>query len=460
MPTRKTPAPTSSASDAENKIEIGSVGLNQYGGTIHEEKLRQLAQPSQRALIYREMSDNDPVIGAVMFVVDMLLRQMEWTVEPFDAAVPADEELSKFIESCIDDIDGTFTDFVSEALSFLTFGWSWHEIVFKKRSGLQDQDYSVGEDGSFIWLPRDPMAPPSSKYKDGRIGWHKFASRAQETLLRWEFDSRGDLTGFTQLAPPTWKNVTIPLAKSLHFRTTSVKGNPEAKSILRNAYRPYYFKKVIEEIQAIGIERDLTGLPVLEVPDEIMRDRSTLPAHLVSLRNDLETMVRNIRRGTQEGVLLPQSYDPVTNQAKFKLSLLSTGGQRQFDIIKVMEYYDQRMAVMALADFVLLGHERVGSFALADAKTDVFAMAVKTWADVIAAQFNDRAIPQLLRVNGLDATRPPRLVHSEIQKVDLDKLGLYVLRLSQAGMPVFPNPSLEDRLLNEADLPGGAEETM
>ena len=38
----------------------------------------------------------------------------------------------------MDDMQSTWTDTVSEILSFLTYGWSYHEIVYKRRSGEQE----------------------------------------------------------------------------------------------------------------------------------------------------------------------------------------------------------------------------------------------------------------------------------------------------------------------------------
>ncbi|MGI6498023.1 MAG: hypothetical protein ACOX0U_04265 [Oscillospiraceae bacterium] len=51
------------------------------------------------------------------------------------------------------------------------------------------------------------------------------------------------------------------------FRTKSRKGSPEGRSILRNAYRSWYFKRRIQEIEGIGIERDLAGFPTLTAPE-------------------------------------------------------------------------------------------------------------------------------------------------------------------------------------------------
>lgn len=133
-------------------------------------------------------------------------------------------------------------------MSFLTFGWSFHEIVYKRRAGNS----------------RDPRL--NSKYTDGLIGWQKLPIRSQETLFRWEYDDHDNLTGMTQLPPPKYVMATIPIDKALHFRTKSRKNNPEGRSILRSAYRAWYFKRRIQEIEGVGIERDLAGLPTLTAP--------------------------------------------------------------------------------------------------------------------------------------------------------------------------------------------------
>lgn len=70
--------------------------------------------------------------------------------------------------------------------------------------------------------------------------------------------------------PISWHEMDrIPMSKAMLFRTESVKDNPEGRSILRNAYRSWYFKRRIQEIEAIGIERDLAGLPVIHAPERL-----------------------------------------------------------------------------------------------------------------------------------------------------------------------------------------------
>ena len=90
--------------------------------------------------------------------------------------------------------------------------------------------------------------------------------RAQETLFRWVFDGTGGIKAMVQMAPPGYTQRVIPIEKSLLFRTGHPQGQPRGLAILRNAYRPWFFKKRLEEFEAIGVERDLAGMPVARCP--------------------------------------------------------------------------------------------------------------------------------------------------------------------------------------------------
>ena len=110
--------------------------------------------------------------------------------------------------------------------------------------------------------------------------------------------------GLVQMPPPDYGLIEIPVEKLLLFRTKSRKGNPEGRSILRNAYRDWYFKRRIQEIEGIGIERDLAGFPVLTAP-ESMDIWNTEDAEMVAARAQAERIVQNIRRDSLEGLVMP-----------------------------------------------------------------------------------------------------------------------------------------------------------
>lgn len=417
--------------------EIGSSGLKAYGGYVYEEFLPQLT--GDKALkTYREMKDNDPVVAAILFAVDMLIRQVDWHVEPASSSAD-DLEKAKFLDQCINDMTVTWKDVVSEALTMLPYGWSFMEIVYKKRDGYQ------GEGGD------------SSNFDDGRIGWKKFAHRPQDSLYRWAFDETGGTRAMLQTTQPDYRIATIPIEKGLLFRTVSSKNNPSGRSILRGAYRPWYFKKRIEEIEAIGIERDLAGLPIAMVDPALLRADASDDDK--ALLNSIKELVVNVRRDQQEGVIFPMSYD-ANGQPLFQFQLMTSGGSRQFSIESVIDRYSKQIAMTVMADFIFLGHQGTGSYALSSDKTSLFAKSLGVWLDVIQDTFNRYAVPRLMRVNGMEADAFPRMVHGDIETPNLMELSDYVTKLAGIGINLLPDERMESYLRGVAHLPQKTDELI
>ena len=403
--------------------EYGKTGLYRFNtGWIYEEFLKEL-QGRRGVEVYKEMSENDDVIGAILFASEMLMRQSDWNIQEA-GATQQDREAAEFVRSCMDDMEETWSDFISEVLSFLTYGWSYHEIVYKRRMGNT----------------KNPET--HSKYSDGLIGWRKLPVRSQDTLWEWKYDECDNLIGLVQCAPPRYEQVFIPLEKALHFKTKSRKNNPEGRSILRNSYRDWYFKRRIQEMEGIGIERDLAGLPVLTAPENVDIWSEDCKEELAKA----ESIVRSVRRDEREGIVLGNGW---------QFTLTSTGGRRQFDTNQIIERYDTRMAMTVLADFVLLGHQNVGSFALSSDKTELFSVALGAFLDLICEVFNKQAIPRLIDLNGAHfagITGYPALIHGDIETQDLSKLGEFVSRMVGIGA-ITPDEHMEDYLRMAASLP-------
>ena len=115
------------------KGEIGRIGQFRYSGIIYEEYLPELLG-KKGVEVYKEMSDNDDTIGAILFVIEMLMRQCTFTIES-GGDTAKDKEAAEFVKSCMNDMQSSWGDTISEIVSFLTYGWSYHEIVYKRRMG-------------------------------------------------------------------------------------------------------------------------------------------------------------------------------------------------------------------------------------------------------------------------------------------------------------------------------------
>ena len=382
---------------------------------------------------YTEMVDNDATIGGVWFAIEMLMRNATFQVEPSGKS-EKDKEAAAFIESCMNDMEETWPEFLSECLSFLIYGWSYHEICYKRRMGKTNSPIT------------------KSKYSDGLVGWRKLPIRAQDTLFGWEYkDKTDDLVGMTQQPPPDYEKVTIPIEKALHFKTRSRKNNPEGRSIFRTAYRAWYVKKRLEEIEGYGMERDLAGFPVLYGPAGVdIFDPND--EEMIQMRAYAESLVSGIRRDALEGVVLNGG---TPDSPGWKLELLASSGKRQFDTNAIIERWDKRIATTVLADFIMLGQQQVGSFALADNKTKIFALAIGAYLEVICEVFNNQAIPRLIDMNGdhfKGITDYPRMTHGDIEDADLEQLSAYIEKMVGVGL-LTPDEELEKMVRRAGNLP-------
>lgn len=419
--------------------ELGVTGLNRFGTEVAEEWLRELSGP-RGVKVYREMSDNCATIGAVLFTIKSFCRSVKWYMEPGGLST-GDKEVSDFVDSCRNDMSHSWQALISQILSaMLPYGFAYHELVYKQRMGQKQNDGSK-----------------RSKFDDGHIGWRKMPVRAASSLFGWQWAQDGSLQGMYQQGPPNYNVTFIPLQKALLFRTDEDLDNPEGRSILRTAYKAWFFKTHIEEFEAIGVERDSVGMPIFWAPANITNPAIGDTA-AVAARDAARKLVKGLKRDDQEGILMPLVYDK-EGRKLYDLTLLAGQTRQPVNAEQIIQRYDTRIAQTALAEFIMLGVQRSGgSFALSEDKTDYFSLAMTGLLDEIAEVFNSHAIPRLLALNPHQFDNFPLLKHSDVKRVDPGRLANVIRLLTGSGMKF--TPELETWVLNALGMPeskGGAE---
>lgn len=424
--------------------EIGVSGLKAFSGYINEEYLHELQ--GQKAIKAYNTMGHDPIVAAVLQAITLILRAVDWRIEPADdgSDVQNDhsaqaEKEAEFAQQLLDDMSHTWEDTVGEICSMLQYGWSYLEIVLKTRNG-PDQD-----DGA-----------RRSKYDDGRIGIRKLPLRSQDSLYRWQLQTDGGVDGMWQQSPQGGPQLFIPIQRALLFRTTSKKNSPEGVSILRASYRPWYVKRGIEDHEAIGIERELAGLPVVKIPKKYLAPNAA-PAD-IAFMNKMTALARDVKMNSQAGVVLPSEtfVNPDgtwSSVPMVSLELLSSGSsKRGIDTDPVVKRYNRLIAMAALADFLTLGDEK-GSFALSQNKSELFLRACKAYLDQIGSVINRFLFPRMFSYNGIAHELLPTAKPGRLSPVNLAELGNYIAQLASAGAPLFPNQDLSDHLADVAGLP-------
>ena len=419
--------------DWDLTAELGATGLRQWSGIVREELLPKLVG-IQGILTYREMSDNDPIIGASLTTMDLVARRTGWRIDPAGDE-PEDLKAAAYLESIRHDMAHTWPDHISEALTMLVYGWSLFEIVYKKRTGPN----------------KDPHL--NSRFDDGLIGVRKLAIRAQDTLFRWQFDGSGGIQAMIQRPPPDYYERVVPIDKSLLYRVAMRKNNPEGKSPLRSCYRSWFMLKRIQEFEAVGIERDLAGIPCVGIPAQIIN--STNPKDQAAFAQ-WKKMVVNLRNDEQAGIVYGMQYDQAGHPL-VDIKLLTTGGRKQFDTNAIVERYEKRITMALLTDFLFLGlsgaRARTGSYNLGESKLGTFTSALSAYLDVIENVLNRYLVPRLFELNGWRLDHLPEFKHEPVENPNLQELGAFIQALANAGMPMFPDEDLEAYLRRLASLP-------
>ena len=429
---------TKSLSKTESMKILGVAGQNVHNGNFRADEFLRDIKGRDAVKKFREMRDNDSTIGAVMYAVEQMLRDVDIKVTAADDSEEAKAE-KEFVEQVLSDMDHTLDDHIAEALSFLSYGFSWFEVVYKRRNGL-DQN------------PKN-----RSKYSDGRMGIRKLACRSPWTIDKFDVDQKtGDILGIYQNTSYFGGSNYIPTRKSVYYRTTTINGDPSGRSILRNAYTAYTYLNNMQSIEAVGVERELAGIPVARVPAEYLSPDAT--EGQVAFRNELQSILRDVKFNEQGYIILPSDTYPdkdgaPTGERLVDVELMSSSGTRNIDIDPIIRRYQHDIARSVLSEFIMLGGGSNGSYALSKSKTDLFLRALESYITQLVDVLNKQLILPLWEINSLDVKLMPKLEAGDVAPHDLKELGAYLRNLNGANINLAEQPDIVSALLHNAELP-------
>ena len=425
-------------SQTESTAILGVSGENTINGQIRSDEFLPELRGKKAIRKYREMRDNDSTIGAVMYATEQVLRDVDLKVCPINDSEEAKRE-ADFVESVLCDMDHTLDDHIAEALSCLSYGFAWFEVVYKRRVG-----------------PTQSNDKKRSKYTDGRMGVRKIAMRAPWTVSRFDVDNKtGDIQGVYQDGgyAGTTKHY-IPSRKSLYYRTTSLNGDPSGRSILRNAYTSYEYLNNLQAIEAIAVERELAGIPVARIPSEYLSPDAT--SSQVQFKSNLEQILRDVKFNEQGYIITPSDTYPdkdgsPTNIRLVDVELMSSSGSRNIDIDPIVKRYQHDIARSVLSEFLMLGSQG-GSYALSKSKTDLFLRALESYIQQIVDVLNKQLVERLWELNGLDYSLMPTIEAGDVAPHDLREIAGFLRNLNGADISVSDHPEVIQNLMDIADL--------
>jgi hypothetical protein len=145
--------------------EIGVAGVSLVGGYVVDPIARFRHLSGQRLRWeYERVAETDPGVAACETAVALVCRSVKWRLDPSKARPDGDAQAqaeAEFVTGCLlDDMSHAFGDAVSDALTMTKHGFSFLEVVYKRRLGPDQTDPAK-----------------RSRFTDGRIGIRKLAGR-------------------------------------------------------------------------------------------------------------------------------------------------------------------------------------------------------------------------------------------------------------------------------------------
>ena len=397
---------------------IGFSGLQMFDGITTDEIHKELQWPYS-AKTFKKMTYNT-AINSSLTLYENLISKVNWRVVPPQEATEEEKNQTKFINECLEDMDTPFRQVIKDCLSSNVYGFAVLEKVFRRRNKNS-----------------------GSIYSDNKIALKKLALRNAESIEKFIFDEEGNeilgvkqtIVGgnYSRYVARAGTQVVIPRSKLMHVVTGRNYGDPYGKSPLRDVYVAWRYMEVLSELEAVSVQKDLSGIPVIKIPASYLSADAS-PEQKAIYQNFCN-MGRNLQVGSQTVVVLPSNVDEATRTPLFDVSLLSNeGGKKNFDLNEIKNFYQNQIYTGLSSDVLILGSNGVGSFALGQIKNSLTGSAVESMLDNIVDSFNRDVIRHLYELNGFDVTRACKLDYENLHSTDLETTSKYYQRIASVGL--------------------------
>ena len=335
----------------------------------------------QMLRVFKEMEDGDTTFDVALRAAKVPIQGATFFVQSFDAK-PENKEIAEFVKFNI--FEGTSRPFVlvlEDILRMFNDGFAAIEQVWETRE----------------WAPRRAGAN-SKKYTMLK----NLAPRPALTISEIKYDDTGGPVSIVQQAvraDNSVEEVEIKIDKLLLFTFQGLGGDLLGKPLGRTAYQPWYFKKELYKIDAIGHERNRLGVPNWGLAEGFSKKDAQAAFEQVT----------NIRMNEKTGVVRPPGHT-------FEFTRMEN---QPTNIMDSIEHHDAKILLNVMAQFLLLGLTAGGGRATSGSQVDMFQKAMKYIANYICGIFNLYLIPKLVGYNYKTSEFPQMRVRNVGETKDL-----------------------------------------
>lgn len=401
--------------------QLGASGQTMYATLNLREYLPEL-MGMESVRVYDKMRRSDAQVRATLRLVKTPIIAAQWYIQP---ASDSDEDarVAEFVDWNLQtQLGRPLIRFLWEALLMLDFGF----YVFEKNWEVQ------------TWTPEAKGA------RERSVVTLSLAPRHPLSIQQFDYDSAGHVKDLVHRRVDGVTGAmtlpTIPASKLMIFTLDEEAEDPTGMSILRSAYKHWYYKENLYKVDAIQKERHGIGIPKIKLPigytDEDKR-----------FANE---MGQNLRTNEKAFITLPPGWDVEMLQINTQL----------VNALASAEHHDLMIARNVLGQFINLGSTTSGSRALGGSQMEIFVKSLSYVADIVRGEFNTSAIPELVRFNFPDVAHYPKLMVRRIGETqDLRALSAGVRNLIESNV-ITPDPGLEKWMRETLDFPEPPKDVM
>lgn len=344
----------------------------------------------QSIQIFDEMRKSDATTIAVLRAIKNPLLSAKWQIQAWGEETK-DIEIWDFVRrNLFENIK--FKRFLREAFAALDFGFYYFEKNFKVVDGMIEWKE---------FAPRIPKAHDTweikgKPWRDWHPAWitQIVNSNDEETNQNWKRNSSWVLmSSFRE----------IPWEKLILFTIDQEWNNFEGVSVLRSAYKHYFYKNLSYKVQSISNERFGVWIPIWKTDQVVSSGK----------KNKLLELVKNIRSNEKSYWIISKNEE---------VSILTPEGWGVKDQIKhSIDHHDMKIYDAILAWFLNLTTWDWWSNALSKDQSSFFLRGLQWIADDYIEVLNDH-IKELVDLNFNNIENYPKLTVSDIWTISLDEL--------------------------------------
>ena len=410
-PANELAARTEYASRGVGIRELGYSSPSPFTAWTREEHNPKLRDKQGLTEYYRMKRTDGTVRGALRELKSPILGA-RWVINPRSQST-RDQNAAKFVHNNLfHGMSSTWSTTLENILLMAEYG---HMIMEK------------------VWVV--PYGP-NDEVRDGRLRLQKLAPRHPLDVRDWLYDDNGGPDGVVM--EPTemsgyldaFEGIYIPISKLAIFSLEAEAGDLRGISVLRSAYKHWYYKDTLYKIDAIQKERHGIGVPIIKLP----------PGFNDADKRLADEIGRNLRTNERSHIAVPPGWE---------ILFAKLEGQ-PVDCLKSINHHDEKIMQNILAPWKFEGVDTD--------KAELFLRSTRYIAQTVSDIMNKFVIKPLIDMN-FSRVGYPELKARRIGEDNEIRTRSFAVRNYVGAGVIVPDEPLETYIRDELDLPAQDPDT-